>query len=103
YKMIEKTTDDLRKYKLLITMSRLYSVLKKYARANDSYLSAIKYLESEIAIESNNKNQIEVIRTPLEKISNQVLIVGSAPTIERHKCDIVAFEGEIWALNDAWF
>lgn len=46
---------------------------------------------------------LSIAETHLSKISDSVLIVGSAPTVERYREVIRNFPGERWALNDAWF
>lgn len=39
----------------------------------------------------------------MQKSVVNVLIVGSAPTVNDYLNDITQFDGDIWALNDAWF
>lgn len=39
----------------------------------------------------------------LDRQANSVLIVGSAPSVADHVDRIRAFEGDVWALNDALF
>jgi len=46
------------------------------------------------------------LRPPTEilpKRSDDLLIIGSAPSIKSHIKDIKKFQGERWALNDSWF
>lgn len=40
---------------------------------------------------------------PWERLADDVLIIGSAHTVEEHEAQIRAFRGELWALNDAVF
>jgi hypothetical protein len=103
FKKIKTTTDANLKYEIFIYLNRLFTKLKKYAQANDCYLSAIKSIEFKPSIKLDYEGKLEVITTPLVFLKPQVLIVGSAPTIENYKDQISNFKGEIWSLNDAWF
>jgi hypothetical protein len=103
FKKIKTTTDANLKYEFFIYLNRLFTKLKKYAQANDCYLSAIKAIEFKPSIELDYEGKLEVITAPLVFLKPQVLIVGSAPTIENYKDQISNFKGEIWSLNDAWF
>lgn len=40
---------------------------------------------------------------PWGRLADDVLIIGSAHTVEEHEAQVRAFRGEIWALNDAVF
>jgi hypothetical protein len=73
--------------------------LKKYSQANDCYLSAIKSEKFILSAESDCESILEIITTPLILLKPQVLIVGSAPTIEKYKDKITNFKGEIWGFS----
>ncbi|WP_137172901.1 hypothetical protein [Massilia sp. HP4] len=45
--------------------------------------------------------EIETLRNIVSK-KKELLIVGSAPTLTHHMELIKKFDGDIWALNDAW-
>ncbi len=50
----------------------------------------------------NKKNEAQLAEHLLEK-KHRILIVGSAPTLPKYIEKIKTFDGECWALNDAWF
>ena len=61
---------------------------------------------------SHEKNQIDtpsnIALPPIETLrkiiskERKLLIIGSAPTLTHHMDFIASFDGDIWALNDAW-
>lgn len=50
----------------------------------------------------NNIHKVGPALTTFED-NQSILIVGSAPSIEKYKASIIEFNGQIWALNDAVF
>lgn len=49
------------------------------------------------------KKNLKFCTETLPKLTDNLLIIGSAPSIEHYLTKIQKFQGERWALNDSWF